>query len=99
MGSLGAAAPALSLLAQRLLQALAQEQQARGGQAIALVRMAKCLDASASSLLRELAMLNLLLEQAQQPAWVQAEAVEGRWMLALTAAGAAAAAAAQVTEG
>ncbi len=96
MGSLGAASPAISPMAQRLLQALAQEQRARGGQAVALVRMAKCLDASASSLLRELAMLNLLLERAQQPAWVQAEAVEGRWMLALTAAGAAAEA--QITE-
>ncbi|WP_021026482.1 hypothetical protein [Comamonas sp. B-9] len=85
------AAPALSPLAQRMLKALAQEQ-ARTGQAVPLVRIAKHLDAAASSLLRELAMLNLLLEQAQQPAWVQAQAVEGRWMLALTAAGAAAAA-------
>lgn len=85
------AAPALSPLAQHLLKALAQEQ-ARTGQAVPLVRIAKRLDVPASSLLRELAMCNLLLEQAQQPAWVLAQAVEGRWMLALTAAGAAAAA-------
>nr|WP_312989051.1 hypothetical protein [Comamonas koreensis] len=74
-----------------MLKALAQEQ-ARTGQAVPLVRIAKHLDTAASSLLRELTMLNLLLEQAQLPAWVQAQAVEGRWMLALTAAGAAAAA-------
>ncbi|WP_423934300.1 hypothetical protein [Comamonas sp. 23] len=90
MGTLSTA-PALSPLAQHLLTALAQEQ-ARTGQAVPLVRIAKRLDAPASSLLRELAMLNLLLEQAQQLAWVLAQAVDGRWMLALTAAGAAAAA-------
>lgn len=79
--------PPISALAQRLLQALAQEQWAREGQAVPLVRIAKMLDAGASTLLRELSMLNL----AQQAPWVVAEAVEGRWMLALTAPGAAAA--------
>jgi hypothetical protein len=77
----------ISPLAQRLLQALAQEQRARAGQAVPLVRIAKLLDAGASTLLRELTMLNL----AQQAPWVVAEAVEGRWMLVLTAPGAAAA--------
>ncbi len=86
------AQPDLSPLAQRMVQALAQEQQARAGQPVALVRIAKCLDAPASSVLRELAMLNGRLQQAQQPPWVVAEASQGRWMLALTAAGAVAAA-------
>lgn len=81
----------LTPLALRLLQALAQEQQARAGQAVPLVRIAKLLEASASTLLRELAMLNLAQEQAQQAPWVVAEAVEGRWLLALTPPGAAAA--------
>lgn len=79
--------PPIRPLAQRLLQALAQEQRARKGQAVPLVRIAKLLDAGASTLLRELAMLNL----ARQAPWVVAEMVEGRWMLALTAPGAAAA--------
>jgi len=86
-----AAAPALSPLALRMLQALAQEQQARAGQPVPLVRLAKRLEAAASSVLRELAMLNLLLAQAQQAPWVETQSVDGRWMLALTAPGAAAA--------
>ena len=81
----------LTPLALRMLQALAQEQQARAGQPVPLVRLAKRLEAAASSVLRELAMLNLLLAQAQQAPWVATQSVDGRWMLALTAPGAAAA--------
>lgn len=81
----------LTPLALRMLQALAQEQQARAGQPVPLVRLAKRLEAAASSVLRELAMINLLLAQAQQAPWVETQSVDGRWMLALTAPGAAAA--------
>ena len=81
----------LTPLALRMLQALAQEQQARAGQPVPLVRLAKRLEAAASSVLRELAMLNLLLAQAQQAPWVETQSVDGRWMLALTAPGATAA--------
>lgn len=81
----------LTPLALRMLQALAQEQQARAGKPVPLVRLAKRLEAAASSVLRELAMLNLLLAQAQQAPWVETQSVDGRWMLALTAPGAAAA--------
>ena len=81
----------LTPLALRMLQALAQEQQARAGQPVPLVRLAKRLEAAASSVLRELAMLNLLLAQAQQAPWVETQSVDGRWMRALTAPGAAAA--------
>lgn len=81
----------LTPLALRMLQALAQEQQARAGQPVPLVRLAKRLEAAASSVLRELAILNLLLAQAQQAPWVETQSVDGRWMLALTAPGAAAA--------
>ena len=73
----------LTPLALRMLQALAQEQQARAGQPVPLVRLAKRLEAAASSVLRELAMLNLLLAQAQQAPWVETQSVDGRWMLAL----------------
>ena len=81
----------LTPLALRMLQALAQEQQARAGQSVPLVRLAKRLEAAASRVLRELAMINLLLAQAQQAPWVETQSVDGRWMLAWTAPGAAAA--------
>lgn len=80
----------LSPLALRTVQVLAHEQRMRAGQAVPLVRIAKLLDASASTLLRELAMLNRTVVQDQAYAWVLVEAAEGRWMLALTPQGAAA---------
>lgn len=88
---MSASALVLSPLALRTVQALAHEQQTRAGQAVPLVRIAKLLDAGASTLLRELAMLNRTVVQTQQAsAWVLVEAVDGRWMLALTPQGAAA---------
>lgn len=71
-------------LALPLLQALAEE----GGEA-SLPRLSKRLGHSASALLRELSFLSdAVLGGQRGPGWVRVWQQDGRWMVALTQAGA-----------
>ena len=67
-----------------ILQALAGE----GGE-MSLPRLSKRLGRSASALLRELSFLgDAVLGGRRGPGWVRVWQLDGRWMVALTAAGA-----------
>ena len=86
-----AAAPAYGSLSAALLLALAEEQ---AGLRISLPRLCKGLQQSASVLLRELTLMgDARIGPHAGPGWVVVEQEGERWMVRLTAAGAAAAAA------
>ena len=73
-------------LAQAILHALAQNGP---DTAVPLARLSKRLGRSASALLRELSFLgDAVLGGRRGPGWVRVWQLDGRWMVALTAAGA-----------
>ncbi|MEG0922070.1 MAG: hypothetical protein RSD57_08350 [Comamonas sp.] len=81
-------APDAQPLAVRILWALAQASAMHGAETVSLPRLAKMLDASASTVMRELSLLSDAEVAGQAgPGWVQVSAHEGRWMVALTDAG------------
>lgn len=75
-------------LALRILMALDSAQRERGGSPVALSRLCKMLDASASSLMREAALLgDMQIGGRRGPGLLHLYDDEGRWTVSLTDAG------------
>lgn len=75
-------------LALRILMALDEQQRERGSDPVSIARLCKMLDASASSLMREITLLgDAVVGGERGPGLLRMQQEEGRWMVALTDAG------------